>query len=235
MKAGIRSVSDIEFLFLTVGWGRLPPRPTAPGGPIASLPVQILLVRHAQSEWNAIGRWQGWADPPLSELGRQQSRLAAKGLHDIDVAVSSDLQRAIDTATLMVEPLGLAPAKVEPRLRERDVGEWTGLTRDEINQRWPEALSTMADPPGGESALTLQTRMVAAVTSLARTYPHASVLAVTHGGAIRSLERHLGVDPHPLPNLGGTWLEVFSDTMAVGPRVLLVDPDEVAVTVPRQL
>lgn len=193
-------------------------------------------MRHGQSEWNAVGRWQGWADPPLSELGRQQSRLAGKRLHEVDVAVSSDLVRAIDTATLMIEALGIAPAAVEPRLRERDVGEWTGLSRDQINRRWPEALSTMSDPPGGETTLALQTRVVSAVTDLARAYPDASVLAVSHGGAIRSLERHLGVEPHPLPNLGGTWLEVSPEgTMAVGPRVLLVDPEQVAVTVPRQL
>jgi broad specificity phosphatase PhoE len=62
------------------------------------------------------------------------------------------------------------------------------------------------------------------------------VLAVTHGGVIRCLERHLGVDPAPLPNLGGAWLEVsVDDTMAIGPRVLLVDPAQVTVTVPRQL
>ena len=193
-------------------------------------------MRHGQSEWNAVGRWQGWADPPLSDLGRRQSRSAGRRLQGIDVAVSSDLVRAIGTATLMIESLGLAPAMVEPRLRERDVGKWTGLTRDEINERWPEALSTMADPPGGETTRALQTRVVSAVTDLARAYPDASVLAVSHGGAIRSLERHLGVEPHPLPNLGGTWLEVSSGgTMVVGPRVLLVDPDEVAVTVPRQL
>ena len=203
--------------------------------PVASHPVRILLVRHGQSEWNAVGRWQGWADPPLSDLGRRQSRLAGKGLHGIDVVVSSDLQRAVDTAALMAEPLGLPVAAVEARLRERDVGDWTGLTRAEIDRRWPEALAAMTDPPGGESVTTLQTRVVAAVSDLALSYPGAVVLAVSHGGVIRSLERHLGVDPDPLPNLGGRWLDVSSATTTVGPRVLLVDPDEVAVTVPRQL
>lgn len=204
-------------------------------GPVASPSVRILLLRHGQSEWNAVGRWQGWADPPLSPLGRQQSRLAGKGLDGIDVVVSSDLRRAVETAALMAESLSLVPGPVEPRLRERDVGEWTGLTRQEIEQRWPEELSTMAQPPGGESAEALQTRVLAAATDLARVYPDASLLAVTHGGAIRSLERLLGVDPDPLPNLGGAWLEVSRSTMEVGPRVLLVDPAEVAVTVPRQL
>lgn len=202
---------------------------------VKSDPVRILLVRHGQSEWNAVGRWQGWADPPLSDLGRQQSRLAGKGLQGIDVVASSDLRRAIDTATLMAEPLGLPGPSVEARLRERDVGDWTGLTRAEIDRRWPEALAAMTDPPGGESVTTLQARVGAAVTHLAQTYPDSVVLAVTHGGVIRGLERHLGVAPDALPNLGGTWLEVSSDTMTIGPRVLLVDPSEVAVTIPRQL
>jgi broad specificity phosphatase PhoE len=198
--------------------------------------VRILLVRHGQSEWNAMGRWQGWADPPLSELGRRQSVLAGQDLEGIDVAVSSDLRRAVDTAALMAEPLGLSAVAVEPRLRERDVGEWTGLRRREIEGRWPEALAAMTDPPGGESVTTLQERVLAAVVALARTYPDSAVLAVTHGGVIRSLERQLGVDPDPLPNLGGAWLEVSADaTMAVGPRVLLVDHTKVPVTVPRQL
>lgn len=193
-------------------------------------------MRHGQSEWNAIGRWQGWADPPLSSLGRRQSKLAGEGLPGIEVVVSSDLRRAVDTAALMAEPLGLEVSAVEPRLRERDVGAWTGLTRAEIERRWPEALAVMADPPGGENAATVVARASAAVAQLASTYAGEVVLAVTHGGVIRGLERALGVDPDPLPNLGGTWLEISSDhTMVVGPRVLLVDPAAVAVTVPRQL
>lgn len=198
--------------------------------------MRILLVRHGQSEWNAAGRWQGQADPPLSELGRRQSCLAGKGLYEIDLAVSSDLQRAVGTAVLMAEPLRITLAATEPRLRERDVGEWTGLTRREIERRWPKALAAMTDPPGGESARALEARVVEAVAGLAATYPDSVVLAVTHGGTIRSLERHLGVDPAPLPNLGGAWLEVAADgSMAIGPRVLLIDAAEVAVTVPRQL
>ncbi len=194
--------------------------------------MRILLVRHGQSTWNAVGRWQGWADPPLSDLGRRQAALAVTSLAGIDVAVSSDLQRAVETAALMVGPLGIDAVAVEPLLRERDVGEWTGLTRPEIEHRWPEALVAMTDPPGGESVTTLEDRVVAAVVKLAHSHPDASLLAVTHGGVIRCLERHLGIDPDPLPNLGGAWLEVADETMAIGSRVLLVDPDEVAVTVP---
>ncbi|HWH33963.1 MAG TPA: histidine phosphatase family protein [Acidimicrobiales bacterium] len=197
--------------------------------------MRILLVRHGQSVWNAAGRWQGWADPPLTELGRRQSRAAVANLEGIDVVVSSDLRRAVETAALLAEPLGLVPEGTDARLRERDVGEWTGLTRAEILRRWPGALDRQWDPPGGERATALRRRVVAVVEHLARAH-RATTLAVTHGGAIRCLERHLGVEPEPLPNLGGVWVDVGDDgTMTAGPRVVLVDQADVAVTVPRQL
>lgn len=197
--------------------------------------TRILLVRHGQSEWNAIGRWQGWADPELSALGREQSRLATAGVGRVDAVVSSDLRRAFDTATIMAEGLGVGPVAVEPLLRERDVGEWTGLTRSEIEQRWPGALAgPMPDPPGGEGWAEVRERMRSAVDGLAATHTEEVVLAVTHGGVIRGLERHLGLEPEPLPNLGGVWVDVVPGRITAGRRLLLVDPHEVAVTVPRQ-
>jgi len=99
--------------------------------------TRMLLARHGQSEWNALGRWQGQADPPLSELGRQQARAAADRLGTVDAIVSSDLERALATAAIIAEVLGVGPVLVEPRLRERSAGEWSGLTRDEIEADWP--------------------------------------------------------------------------------------------------
>ena len=66
---------------------------------MTNLATRILLVRHGQSEWNLSGRWQGQADPPLTELGRMQAREAAQNVGSIDVIWSSDLQRAAATAT----------------------------------------------------------------------------------------------------------------------------------------
>ncbi len=198
--------------------------------------TSIVLVRHAQSEWNAVGRWQGWADPPLSALGREQARQAVAPLGWVDVIMSSDLRRAFDTAAILASGLGMGEPFVMPSLRERDVGRWTGLTRAEIDRRWPGALSgPMPDPPGGETAARLLERVLATMTELAETYEGQTVLAVSHGGFIRSLERHLGVDTAPLPNLGGVDVTVDGGRLAVGPRRLLLDPDEVMVTVPRQL
>lgn len=198
--------------------------------------TRIVLVRHGQSEWNALGRWQGWADPPLTPLGREQAHRAVAAIGAVDAVVSSDLRRALDTATIVAAERGLAPPAVVPALRERDVGEWTGLTREEIERRWPGALDGgFPEPPGGESRAALVQRMLGIVAQLAETYADQDVLAVSHGGSIRSLERHLGVEPQAVPNLGGVELTVGAGGLAVGPRRLYLDPDEVLVTVPRQL
>src|SRR5690349_6102426 len=96
------------------------------------MPTPILLVRHGQSEWNAQGRWQGQADPPLSELGRQQAFSASRKIGSVDVIVASDLERALHTAQIISGQIGVGPVIVEPLFRERDAGEWSGLTREEI-------------------------------------------------------------------------------------------------------
>jgi broad specificity phosphatase PhoE len=217
--------------------------------------TRILLVRHGQSEWNAAGRWQGQADPPLTDLGREQARLAAARVGSVDAIVSSDLQRAAETGVIIGGAVGVGPVAVDPGLRERHVGEWTGLTRAEINERWPELLDAFfarsggpaeggayrslsagpVDPPGGETAEQLAARALGAIERIFEAYAGADVLAVAHGGLIRMLERHHGIEPQPLPNLGGVELVVRSGRIAVGERLLLIDPDEVAVTVPRQL
>ena len=56
--------------------------------------TRVLLVRHGQSEWNADGRWQGQADPALTDLGRHQALHASRSLGSVDAIVASDLQRA---------------------------------------------------------------------------------------------------------------------------------------------
>jgi broad specificity phosphatase PhoE len=205
--------------------------------------ARLLLVRHGESTWNARGRWQGWADPPLSDLGRAQSEAAAPAAAPIDAVVSSDLQRARATAELMAAVLEVDPGSVviEPDLRERDVGDFTGLTRAEIEERWPGVLSNVAasiarDRRFGETVEQLATRVNAALARLAARFAGQRVLVVTHGGVVRNLERSFGIEPDPLPNLGGRELWVDPETGAVeaGERLLLLSPDEVPVTVPKQ-
>jgi broad specificity phosphatase PhoE len=204
--------------------------------------TRLLLVRHGESTWNAQGRWQGWADAPLSDLGRAQAEAAAPAAAPVDAVVSSDLQRARVTAELMAVVLEVDGVHVEPDLRERDVGDFTGLTRAEIEERWPGALSprfsaTARDPRFGESVDELNARVNAALARLAARYAGQRVLVITHGGVVRNLERSFGVEPEPLPNLAGREVVVDPDTGAVeaGERVLLLSPEDVPVTVPKQL
>ncbi|MBA3303954.1 MAG: histidine phosphatase family protein [Acidimicrobiia bacterium] len=199
--------------------------------------ARLLLVRHGESTWNATGRWQGWADPPLSDLGRAQAAMAVNRARGVESVVSSDLQRARETGQIIATALGLGH-HVDPDLRERDVGELTGLTRPEIEQRWPllfDGSSTLPEPPGGEATDHFVGRVLSALRRVAGSAAGGEVLVVSHGGVVRNLERHLGLTPDPCPNLGGLRLDVDGDRVEAGGRVLLVNPDDVAVTVPRQL
>lgn len=204
---------------------------------------RLLLVRHGQSTWNADGRWQGHADPPLSELGERQAAAAADNVGSLGVIalVTSDLQRARRTAELVC-PVGLTLG-IDPAFRERDAGAWTGLTRDEIEEQYPGLLGLHRGGPGFESDEALLARVLPALASLAGTPGDGVVVVVSHGGVIRALERRFGMPSVPVPNLGGRWLRL-SETdgraddetgLVLGDRELLIDPDAVAMTVPDQL
>lgn len=200
--------------------------------------ARLLVLRHAQSTWNAESRWQGWADAPLTDVGRQQSVAMAARLADLDVdfagAVSSDLQRAVETATIVALHLDLGLVGTEPDLRERDVGDWTGRTTDEIEIVWPGALAAwragrLDRPPGGEREPEFQARVVRVLERLAAR-PEGHLVVVTHGGVIRSLERHLGGDPAGTPNLSGRWLDLVDDRLEGGEPVALALVEEPTIT-----
>jgi broad specificity phosphatase PhoE len=195
---------------------------------------RIFVVRHGQSTWNADGRWQGQADPPLSELGIAQAEAAARAVDGVDLVWASDLERAHHTATILAAPHGLAVVP-DARLRERDAGEWTGLTRAQIDEQYPGALEERRRPPGFESDDELVPRAHAALRELAATLGNGTAIAVTHGGVILAIERHHGVERTPVANLEGRWLDVGSDgSFALGDRQILFDPDAVEVTIPGQ-
>ena len=193
---------------------------------------RLLLLRHGESEWNALGRWQGWADPPLSPEGEDQAREAGRLLAGtgFGAAVSSDLQRARRTAELAGAALGLGPVQVEPGLREYDVGEWSGLTRAEIETRWPGALDEwrqgrLVAMPGGETRSAFEARIAETMARLADRFPGGTVLVITHGGVISTLERALGAAQRRLAHLGGRWVEASEEGLRAGPAVFLFEPD----------
>ncbi len=202
---------------------------------IVSDPAQLLVVRHGQSTWNAEGRWQGTENPPLSTLGVRQARHAAQHVGTFDAVVSSDLERAFVTATIIADELGIGPVQTDPDLRERHAGEYQGLTRPEIEHRFPGFLAEGLRPPGWEEDDHVLERAAGALARVALSVgPGGTALVVTHGGVIRSLEEVVGAHREArLANLGGRWFAVGPGTLTAGDPVLLVDEDE--LTIPNQL
>jgi len=191
--------------------------------------LDLLLARHGQSEWNAAGRWQGQADPPLSDLGRAQARAAGRQAGSFDAIFASDLERALHTAMIISEALGVSPVVVDPRLKERDAGEFSGLTRDEIEERFPGALAARRWPPGWEPDEQLRERVLAVLHDIVEhTGGSGTVLAVSHGGVIYALEAHLGREHERIPNLGGRWLHHDGNGWRLGERLALA-PDDVTI------
>jgi glucosyl-3-phosphoglycerate phosphatase len=189
--------------------------------PLPVLPVpKLVLWRHGRTEWNVTGRFQGQLDPALDEAGREEvarsaPHLAAALPRPGTVVVASDLGRAVDTAAVLADALGV-PLLQDPRLREHGMGCWEGLTRAEVAERYPDQYAAWiggrpVEGRGGEDPAAVGERAVAALADL----PAADVaVVVTHGGtAGRLLERLLSLAPHqrrifgPLDNCA--WSELI--------------------------
>jgi len=190
--------------------------------------TRMLLARHGQSEWNAVGRWQGQADPPLTELGRQQAYQASARIGSVDLVIASDLERAAHTAAIISEAIGVGPVVIEPGLRERHAGEWSGLTRAEIERDWPGYLDALERPPGFEPDEVLLARVRDALDRIHQAYAGAEILVVTHGGVVYTLEKDGGLPFERLPNLGSRWLAHRGDRLELGERIRLIDEEDPA-------
>jgi broad specificity phosphatase PhoE len=192
--------------------------------PAPDAQVRVLLLRHGQSEWNALKRWQGTADPPLTALGREQAIetawvLAGTGVEFVSVW-SSDLRRASETATIIGDALGLGAPVVDARLREAYAGEWEGMTPGEIEQRYPGWLDSHRRPDSFEPLHVVVARAVDVLQHVAREHgTDGAALVVAHSGFIRSLIRHTGRVDDRVPNLGGIWLSVDPTVSPIASRV----------------
>ncbi len=177
--------------------------------------TRVLLLRHGQSTWNAEGRWQGWSDPTLSEVGRAQAAEAAGHLGGFGLTsvTASDLDRARTTATIVASALGLAAVAIDADIREYNVGDWEGLTRPEIELRWPDHLEAwrkgrLAATPGGETRVAFLARVETGLARVAASDDD-SPLVITHGGVIRALEQLAGGERSAvIDNLAGRWFTV---------------------------
>ena len=141
--------------------------------------TELLLVRHGETDWNAEGKLQGHTDRPLNDYGRRQAQALADKLagESIDAVYASDLSRARETAEILGEKLGLTVA-VDPDLREKNWGNWEGLTSDERLHIEFE----------GETSEAHRDRTLSAVQRIVERHPGERVVVVTHGGSLRRIQ-----------------------------------------------
>jgi probable phosphoglycerate mutase len=171
---------------------------------------RVVVWRHGRTEWNLAGRFQGQSDVGLDPVGVAQARSSARILAALNPAaiVSSDLSRAADTAAELAVVTGLS-VHSDPGLRETYLGSWQGLTRAEVDARFPgeEAAWLRGEVErrgGGESMPEVADRATAAVwAALDRLGPDDTLVAVTHGGSGRVLiGRMVGLPPEHWSALG---------------------------------
>jgi broad specificity phosphatase PhoE len=189
----------------------------------------LVFARHAQSTWNGLGKIQGQLDPPLSERGREQAeRLAERlGSRRWSGFYSSDLARCLETAAPIAHRLGQEPVPLG-ELREIYLGEWEGLTRHDLEARYPELWQRWTQKPdwdlvpGGETAAAFEQRVDRILKQLLEEHAEGDVLVVTHGGVIQvalghtvGLDGTAGLFPFRISNASITAIEH-------GPRRLIV-------------
>jgi broad specificity phosphatase PhoE len=162
----------------------------------------IFLARHGESDWNAANRFQGHSDRPLTDLGRRQADALASAVagESVDAIYSSPLIRAFVTARIVGARTGLDVLE-DADLREVDTGGWSGLSRQEVQERFPEGferwVSGGAGWEDGESYEEMAERTLRAVRRIAEAHPGGRVLVVSHGGPIRAIQAAAsGMDIH---------------------------------------
>lgn len=161
--------------------------------------MKMILIRHGQTEWNALQKYQGHTDVHLNELGRKQAATAAQYLKDheaIEAVYASDLSRTRETAEILGRSINL-PVITDSRLRELSFGLWEGMTFNEVYKEYREEFDNWYNNtsefkvPGGESFNELVTRVMQALHEIAAEH-RGTVVVATHGGVIMALLNHLG-------------------------------------------
>ncbi len=193
--------------------------------------TRFLIARHGESTWNAAGRWQGQADPPLSSHGEQQALSAAAELTargPFATVVTSTLQRARRTGELLAEHCSIRMTSTVSGLVERAAGPWEGLTRSEIEERYPKWLAGRRRPVGYESDESIVARAGKALGELAEGHRGSNILVVSHGGVINALERRFGDPWRRIANLEARWFEHDgAELRPTGHRIHLLESSEV--------
>lgn len=159
--------------------------------------TRLILLRHGQTNWNQLKIVQGHDDgATLTDEGRAQVSRVIEGLrtYDVDHVISSDLNRAVETARIVTEQLG-TPSSVDPAIRERSFGVLEGgplsaATPALTGIEGERVIDETAHPAGGESLRDLYRRTADFVDRVAVAHRGQSLLIVTHGGTIRTIRAY---------------------------------------------
>ena len=186
--------------------------------------VRVVLVRHAETEWNRSARYQGCIDTHLSQVGRDQASALAERLRETGLAAvySSHMARAVETAEVIAQPRGL-PLLQDRAFAEVCHGTWEGLTVEEVEERFPELVAIRrrspehAVAPDGESLFQVRTRALQSFARLLQRHEGESLLIVAHDAPIKMiLLDAVGLGPESFWKLRFTSTGV-SEIIADGP------------------
>ena len=194
------------------------------------MPTTLYLIRHGETDANVAGVWQGSTDSPLNARGEAQARALARRLADealpITAIYTSPLQRARQTAENIARALGDVPVIPDPGLAEFHLGEWEGLSYEQLRDE-KRLWARMAEdpdfaPPGGESPRAFAIRLLNSIQTIAQKHAGESVAVVGHGGAMATVLSLL------IDQDGGRWREYLMHNASL--TELVFDPEPRLVT-----
>ena len=166
--------------------------------------MNLILIRHGQSEWNALNQFTGWKDPDLTAKGIEEAHNAGKIIKDLkinfDLVFTSSLVRAQNTAEIILEEINQPLSTIKNQaLNERNYGDLAGLNKDDARKRWGDEQvhiwrrSYDIPPPGGESLKDTGERVLPFF--MKEILPHVcdgkNILVAAHGNSLRSLIKFL--------------------------------------------
>ena len=150
--------------------------------------MTICLVRHGETDWNSIGKYQGREDIPLNTTGIEQIQKTADYLKKTkwDVIITSPLSRAKMSAEIIRKEIGLSRIYEETGFIERDFGKMSGMTKEEIKTNFPDG-----NYEGIESLEKLEDRTINALMECVKKFGEKNIIIITHGAAINSILTNL--------------------------------------------
>ena len=166
--------------------------------------MNLILIRHGQSEWNALNQFTGWKDPDLTAKGIEEAHNAGRIINNLkinfDLVFTSALIRAQNTAEIILKEINQPLSTIKNQaLNERNYGDLAGLNKDDARKRWGDEQvhiwrrSYDIPPPGGESLKDTGERVLPFFMKEIHPYvcKGKNVLVAAHGNSLRSLIKFL--------------------------------------------